>query len=335
MPCLFCCMLACRTILTIISILAMILLLSSIPRDGFPRLTALQASMPASSTQLTRYSGPPTSSQPEQPAPASSSSSNTKSNDSTLLQQYELVVPEPPADSSSDVLLDVARRVRQLENEGKGRKIISMSLYGNDTRYTYGAIENALMVKRGWPGWTLRIYYGEGLPEDILETVRLLGAETISVPFFQSKASSTIWRFFVLADRTVSRFIVRDIDARLTPRDYRAVLEWMSTKHPFHILRDDYFHGVAIMGGMWGAVNGLLHPRVLNPYQRMTNQTDSEAMFKWAVDQSWLANVVFPLVKNHTLVHASWHCKKYGEAEWRGFPTQRVSNRDFIGNVYW
>jgi len=306
--------------------MAMILLLSSMSRDGFPGLTGLQYSMPASSTQLARHSDAPASSQPEQPAPAS--------NTTASIIQHELVVPEAPVNSSSDVLLDVARRVWQLEKEGRGRKIISMSLYGNDTRYTYGAIENALMVKRGWPGWTLRIYYAS-VPEDILATVRMLGAETISVPFFQSKASSTMWRFFVLADRTVSRFIVRDIDARLTPRDYRAVLEWMSTEHPFHILRDDYFHGVAVLAGMWGAVNGLLHPRVLTPYQRITNQTEGEAMFKWSVDQAWLANVVFPLVKNHTLLHASWHCKKYGEAEWRGFPTQRVSNRDFVGNVYW
>lgn len=55
---------------------------------------------------------------------------------------------------------------------------------------------------------------------------------------------------------------------------------------------------------------------------------------RYGGDQDWLAETVMPLVKNHTLLHASWYCKQHGAAEWRGFPTQRINNRDFVGNVY-
>jgi hypothetical protein len=235
-------------------------------------------------------------------------------------------------ESGRDVNPDVARKVLELEKQGKGRKIISMSLYGNDTRYTYGAVENALMVKQGWPGWTLRLYVGEGVPTDILDTVRTLGAELVPVNTFGSKASSTMWRFFVLGDRSVTRFIVRDVDARLTPRDYHTVKEWMSTKRLFHIVKDDYFHGVSILAGMWGSVNGLLHPRLLQPFQVVeTNVTAGNDKYKWGIDQFWLGKVVHPAVKNYTLLHASWHCRKYDEAEWRGMPTKRIHDRDFVG----
>ena len=38
------------------------------------------------------------------------------------------------------------------------KKVIAMTLYGNNPRYTYGAIRNAQMAPITFPGWTLRIY---------------------------------------------------------------------------------------------------------------------------------------------------------------------------------
>jgi hypothetical protein len=102
---------------------------------------------------------------------------------------------------TEDVLPDVAQHVMQLEQQGEGRKIIAMALYGNSSRYTSGAIENALMAQRSWPGWTLRIYYGDGVPAEVLETVRLLGAETVAASTFPSASGSMIARFFILEDR--------------------------------------------------------------------------------------------------------------------------------------
>lgn len=78
----------------------------------------------------------------------------------------------------------------------------------------------------------------------------------------------------------MTRFIIRDADARLTPRDFYAVQEWASTKRPFHILRDDVYHGLSIMGGMWGAVGGLLHPRILEPFHKTSNMAAADAK-KW------------------------------------------------------
>lgn len=79
-----------------------------------------------------------------------------------------------------------------------------MALYGNSSRYPSGTIENALMVQRSWPGWTLRLYYGYGVPAEVLATVRLLGAETVAASTFRSAAGSMFARFFVVEDRWVT-----------------------------------------------------------------------------------------------------------------------------------
>jgi len=37
-------------------------------------------------------------------------------------------------------------------------RVISFTLYGNDKKYTYGAIRNAVLAPRYYPGWTVRFY---------------------------------------------------------------------------------------------------------------------------------------------------------------------------------
>jgi hypothetical protein len=105
------------------------------------------------------------------------------------------------------------------------------------------------------------------------------------------------------------------------------------------------------MAGMFGAVNGLLHPRLILQWfnhdrvlAQKATQLGAEAAldaessrlpsYKWYADQRWLKREVWPLVKNYTLSHSSFYCGTFGEAMSRGFPVQRASSRDFVGNVY-
>lgn len=240
------------------------------------------------------------------------------------------VVPDVSHRKES-VLPDVAQAVIQKEKEGKGCKIISMSLYGNNSRYVQGAIENAVLAARDWPDWTLRIYFGQGVPLEAMKIAQMLGAETVHInAAHQSPRLCMYWRFFALEDPTATRVIIRDVDARLSRRDHAAVQEWVQSGRPFHTLHDHSSHLPVILGGMWGAVGGFLHPRVVQAWR---DSKDQDAVV-WSNDQGWLADVVWPLVKNHTLDHSSFYCQQYGAAEWRGFPTQRRDQQDFVGNIY-
>lgn len=190
-------------------VLAVILLLwwcsaqgngSSAPATGVRKVYRVSASS-ASIQQLAEPRNPAAAlAGPECNCPGAS---DTDSNSSSSRMQHELVVPDV-RNRTEDILADVAQQGMELEKQGKGRKIIAMSLSGNSSRYTSGAIENALMVQRSWPGWTLRLYYGHGVPTEVLPTVRLLGAETVAALNFPAALASTFARFFILEDRWVT-----------------------------------------------------------------------------------------------------------------------------------
>lgn len=254
----------------------------------------------------------------------------------------ELVVPDLQhlAESTSP---DTANKVLQLERQGKGRKVISMSLFGDDGRYTQGVIENAVLARRDWRGWTLRVYYGAGVPSDVLNIVTALGVELVSMAdlnITQSRASSTVWRFLALTDRTATRIISRDADARLTNRDKAAVDEWVESGKYFHVMRDHVNHKKwPVLAGMFGAVNGLLHPRLVQAWFGKNETSEvanapGAARAKWWSDQVWLRDSVWPLVKVHTLSHASFGCGDWGEAQFTGYPTQRQDDYDVVGATY-
>ena len=60
-------------------------------------------------------------------------------------------------------------------------RVISMSLYGSNPRYTRGAIENAKLVDKVFPGWKLRIYLSNAsnlaVPHDIVHQLESLNVD--------------------------------------------------------------------------------------------------------------------------------------------------------------
>ena len=152
----------------------------------------------------------------------------------------------------------------------------------------------------------------------------------VRIDLAQGSRVSMYWRFFALEDRTATRMISRDADAQLSQRDRAAVDEWVQSGRLFHTLHDHDQHTVPILGGMWGAVNGLLNPRILQAWRQSQDQNKAV----WGNDQHWLESVVWPLVKDHTLDHSSFHCRGFGAVEWRAFPAKRMHKYDFVGNAY-
>jgi hypothetical protein len=57
---------------------------------------------------------------------------------------------------SEPVLPGVAKQVLELDKQQAGRRVISVSLFGTSERYIQGSLENAMLARRDWPGWTYR-----------------------------------------------------------------------------------------------------------------------------------------------------------------------------------
>ena len=84
-------------------------------------------------------------------------------------------------------------------------------------------------------------------------------------------------------------------------------------------MRDHPWHGTAILGGMWGARNGLLKglTQLINSYKK-NNQ--------YQVDQNFLRDVIYPRVVHNTFVHDEFFEKK-------PFPVKRENN-EYVGAPY-
>ena len=72
-----------------------------------------------------------------------------------------------------------------------GTKVISMSLWGHEARYTFGCLRNAQLTPVIFPEWTLRVYVErertDGMsrftpvPQRILDKLYSLGADVVQV----------------------------------------------------------------------------------------------------------------------------------------------------------
>jgi len=202
-------------------------------------------------------------------------------------------------------------------------KVIAFSLWGDDPKYTIGAIRNAELAKEIFPDWICWFYCGEDVPEDIKKQLLDLDSEIIDMG--GSGWNGMFWRFFAADQRKGSAMISRDTDSRLGLREGAAVDEWMQSDRDFHIMRDHPHHATEILGGMWGAKNG-----ILEGIKGWIGDYDTGDFHqKYQVDQNFLRDVVYPMVKHKTLVHDEFFEK-------RPFPSNAPprTNNYFVGQAY-
>jgi len=186
------------------------------------------------------------------------------------------------------------------------KKVISFALWGSNPMYLRGAVENAKIAPKVYPGWTLRYYTDERLMDTAGQELRDLGAETVEKPACDDYMG-LYWRFEVVGDDGVDRFIIRDTDSRLNERESAAVKAWEASGRPFHLMRDhQVYHNVPIMGGMWGAVKGFM-PSFM---EEMAKWVGEEAPSRkrgdkdfWGSDQVFLKLKVWPVICDNFLGH--------------------------------
>jgi hypothetical protein len=52
------------------------------------------------------------------------------------------------------------------------KKIISFSLWGDNPKYTVGAIKNAELALSIYPDWICRYYIGKSTPQEIIDELK-------------------------------------------------------------------------------------------------------------------------------------------------------------------
>jgi len=218
---------------------------------------------------------------------------------------------------------------RLKDRRGKGKKIISFSLYGDLSKYCIGAILNAKLQPKIYPGWTCRFYiHKPSVPSDIVKELEGLGCELIFKETnlgTEQGSYGRFWRYEILKDKSVARFIVRDTDSRLSMREKVCVDEWEESETGFHIIRDHKHHGSRIMGGMWGASFKVevYYDRLLKRFRAKDGNGNGK-------NQKFLTQMIYPRIKNDVCIHDDRHFFK--DEVVRNISHKKV-NDSFIGEI--
>lgn len=206
----------------------------------------------------------------------------------------------------------------------KDQKIISFSLWGDNPKYTIGAIKNAQLSPIIYPGWICRFYVAQTVPSDII--AQLLKYDHVEVVKLncQQDWEASLWRFYPADETNVSIMICRDTDSRLNLREKAAVEAWIKSDLPVHIMRDHPLHFSPIMAGMWGVKKGVFQDikGMIELYLKNINYQ----YIVYGIDQRFLANIIYPLVQNRSLIHDEFFACK-------SFPKPR-NNDEFVGQVF-
>jgi hypothetical protein len=202
------------------------------------------------------------------------------------------------------------------------KKLISFSLWGDNPKYTIGAVRNAELALQIYPGWICRFYVGRSVPLDITHKLKSFSNTEVVEMDEKGDWTSMFWRFFPASETDVEIMISRDADSRLSLREKAAVDEWLASDKGFHIMRDHPWHGVEILGGMWGAKRGV----IIDIKPRIEKFLKNDA---WGVDQSFLKTEIYPLIKGCAMVHDEF----FNDPNRRPFPTER-KNYEFVGDVF-
>lgn len=189
------------------------------------------------------------------------------------------------------------------------KKIISFSLWGDIRLYCIGAIKNALLAEKYFPGWKCRFYYDISVPKIIIDYLsNLSNVELffITIPsggkrFKDNGQFGAFWRFFPFNDDDVEVWMSRDIDSRISEYDAILMNDFLQSKNVLHtssditekIIRAGAFafrnyidsHDTRIVDGIKLDINSLAQ------YQDKMN-------CRFYADEDFLNNVFFPYYKH-------------------------------------
>lgn len=183
------------------------------------------------------------------------------------------------------------------------RKLITFCLWGNNPKYTIGAIKNAKLAISIYPDWTCRYYVGKSVPREIVGALEeFYHVEVVEDPMGWDDWRMMNLRFLPASEPDVSVMISRDCDSRLSTREAVAVQDWLESPFKINCLYDHPYHTASIMGGLCGFKRGLIvSPTIaelLKSYGGITNE--------WQTDQNFLRDIIYKRFSASMLRHSDF-----------------------------
>jgi hypothetical protein len=174
------------------------------------------------------------------------------------------------------------------------KKIISVSLWGQDRRYYAGIIENVKLRDKYLQDWSYRIYCNTD--SYLTDYVDKFKSYNVDIVILNTDWYGMFWRYIpsIEEDNIV---IFRDSDTRLIEKEVRYLTEWLDSDKKYSIMRDHPRHNdFPMLGGMWG-IKGKLSP----------NHVKSMGIYAlnhvYLADQIWLQSCVYGDIKSDAFIH--------------------------------
>lgn len=183
------------------------------------------------------------------------------------------------------------------------RNVLAFSLFGDQPRYGETAMLNVLVAQQLMPQWTCRFYVDETVPPAVCARLRHVGAQVLLVDAQdRAQLSGLMWRFLVLQDPGVDRFLLRDADSLISTREVAAVQAWLASDRWFHVMRDYFTHTELLLAGMWGGCGGVFRGVRESMAEFITH---GHYLGQRVVDQHYLRQHIWPTVRQSVLSHDS------------------------------
>lgn len=201
-------------------------------------------------------------------------------------------------------------------------KVISFSLWGNDSKYTIGAIKNAELAKKFYPDFECWFYiHKDTVPQNIID--ELQKKQNVKIIFKEGNIThrGRLWRYEPMCDPSIEIMLSRDTDTRILEREVIAVNEWIDSGKTFHIMRDHPGHSFKVQAGMFGT------KKIANfdwKYM-LDNYVIRNPIF---YDQEIMEDYIYPLIINDCVIHASFHTV---EPHAKPFPIPYDDENRFVG----
>mmetsp|Transcript_29550 Transcript_29550/g.87531 ORF Transcript_29550/g.87531 Transcript_29550/m.87531 type:complete len:488 (-) Transcript_29550:53-1516(-) len=257
------------------------------------------------------------------------------------------------------------------ERSHRTLSVVSYSVFGNDTRYLRPLLHNAaVLVPRHYPGWQMRVYHDSTVPHDVIarlrnfthvrlvdvgDAVAVAGKEEPLLPSEWTEwlpgINPLTWRFLAASDPQVDRYVVRDADSLVGPREREAVSEWIESGRPFHVMHDHPRHyrwsgkNITMLAGMWGGRGGrLLGPKDVADLVRewYANRrrmwfNPKTGTFLTGDDQNFLDYRVWRIIKamgpKGSMRHNSFDCEYNDGVAFPTAGTWDLGGYDFVGDI--
>lgn len=197
--------------------------------------------------------------------------------------------------------------------------VFSFCIYGQPLpKYHIGLLENIEMIQKYYPDWKVFVYSGEDTDPSYIAYLRNYAHVTV-FETHKLGAANMIDRFYAIDEPGVDLMFVRDADSRIHWKDRWAMNEFLKSDKQLHIIRDHPEHTAAILGGLWG-LRKSAGISVRSLYASYTE--DTSLGWRWAHDQNFLIDEIYPKLKHRALIHYSNKRAMLGEKDAVEFPFQ-------------